>query len=175
MASVPSLGILLAETVVNGRPKKMYPKGTFLPDDVTRKQSSRWQRAALGVPDKLFESELSRLRSEKKSLTTQWLLRLAKENNRETKKYHLALHFCRGTRIVGGFGVFSRFLRFRVSAKTAQPRCNCPFRPPRRSQESACFCPADAFQSTHALEMVHQGPHAASEMIVCVLRHPAKV
>ncbi len=57
------IGELLAETVEKGgdRRSKSYDATLIsrLPDDVTRSQSSRWQRVA-SIPEPEFESELAR-------------------------------------------------------------------------------------------------------------------
>ena len=74
------MGELLAENVSQGRPSikkgsKMLP---FLPDDVSKTNSSRWQRIAK-IPDPVFEGHISDVRSKEQELTTVGVLRLAKE------------------------------------------------------------------------------------------------
>ncbi len=75
------LGEMLRDTVNHegGRPKKLCPDVTVsgvLPEEVSRKQSSRWQKVA-SVPEVEFRAYLQDTRSQRCDPTTQGVLRLA--------------------------------------------------------------------------------------------------
>ncbi len=72
------LGALLAETVRPGGDTRLpLSQRATLPADITRSQSSRWQRIA-SVPDPAFEAYLAAGRENPDRLTSAGLLRLAK-------------------------------------------------------------------------------------------------
>lgn len=89
-------GALLAENILHqgGRPGKLSNHTTVLPPDVTRDQSSHWQKLA-SVPEKVFRKEAalilaasasaqeSTLKQAEAKATTAHFLRLARERVRE--------------------------------------------------------------------------------------------
>ena len=74
------LGELLAKTVEHkgGRPpKKPFQRGRVLPEDVTHKQSHRWQKVAK-VEDEAFEEHIAECREAKTEITTAGVMKIVK-------------------------------------------------------------------------------------------------
>lgn len=79
------MGEILAETVRRGRPRKGNGGVTFLPDGISKMQSSRCQKIA-SVPEAAFERHMAQRKDKEEAVSTASLLRLARSIQEKERK-----------------------------------------------------------------------------------------